>query len=132
MNNSVHQEYGFRNVGNVFSNMLDYTVSFIKSEIGTTTDPLTNKERTILGIEYIKDKMVLTEMLYYGLENTDRLVALTAAISYYYVVNSYKNYVKSITVESDNSKNNGFFENQLKQNVKYNYMRKKNLFTKLR
>ena len=132
MNNSVHQEYGFRNVGNVFMNMLDYTISFIKSEIGSTTDPLTNKERTVLGIEYIKDKMVLTEMLYYGVENTDRLVALTAAISYYYVVNSYKSYVKSITVEQDSNKNNGFFDDKITKAVKYNYMRKKNLFTRLR
>ena len=127
MNNAVYQEYGFKNTGDVFSNMLDYTITFIKSEVGEETIPGTDTTRIVRGVEYIRDRLVLEEMLNYGLENTDRLVALTSAISYYYVINSYKTFVKSVVKDTKGEQTNSFSflerKNRIRRKVIFNRIR---------
>jgi len=74
--------YGWKNTGDIFRNhLIPMLVSFMKEEYqidGPDGEPITK-----IGIERIKDKMVLYECLYYDDGyNTDRIVALTSAIAY--------------------------------------------------
>lgn len=91
-NVNVFQEYGWKNTGDLFKNhMLGYLIQFMKEEMGEE-EVLGLKEngqpykKTVYGIERIPDKMVLKELLEYeqGV-NTDRVIALTAAITYAYI-----------------------------------------------
>lgn len=127
-NVNVHQEYGFRNTGDIMNNMIDYTITFLKTEIGEEKIPGTDEIRIVKGVEYINDKLVLEEMLQYGIENTDRLISLTAAISYYYVVNSYKSFVKSVVQEKKDTNNAFSFKEKDRNKSSF----KRIIFNKLR
>lgn len=83
-NQTVYQDYGWKNVGTIFKNhLLSYLVEFLKEVVNTDT----NDEGVILkkyyGIQRIPDIMALKEMLAYkeGL-NVDRLIALSALIAF--------------------------------------------------
>jgi hypothetical protein len=108
--------------------MIDYTITFLKTEIGEEKIPGTDEVRIVKGIEYINDRLVLEEMLHYGVENTDRLIALTAAISYYYVVNSYKSFVKSVVQDKKETSNSFSFNERNKSKSLF----KRIIFTRLK
>lgn len=95
-NNTVMQEYGWRNTGDLFRNhMISYLIQFMKEEIGEEALPMKEKTedgslrsitRKVYGIERIPDLMLLEEID--GFENdknTDRLVAVAALITYLYI-----------------------------------------------
>ena len=83
-NNSVFQDYGWKNTGVLFKNhLLSYLIEYLKEEIHYDTKTDGTIVRTTYGIERIPDIMAMVEMEAYedGL-NVDRLVALAALISF--------------------------------------------------
>ncbi len=74
--------YGWKNTGDLFrKHLIPMLVSFMKEEY--QVDGTDGEVITKIGIERIKDKMVLYECMYYDDGyNVDRVVALTSAIAY--------------------------------------------------
>ena len=105
-NSNVFQEYGWKNTGTLFkSHLISYAIEFIREEIYQDTDEHGNIIKTILGVERIPDKMLLTEMMQYfpGL-NVDRLVAFSALIAFAKLQQANRGYIKR--KEEDMSKDN--------------------------
>jgi hypothetical protein len=103
-NSNVFQEYGWKNTGTLFkSHLISYAIEFIREEIYQDTDEHGNIVKTVLGVERIPDKMLLTEMMQYfpGL-NVDRLVAFSALIAFAKLQQANRGYIKR--KEQDNSK----------------------------
>jgi hypothetical protein len=103
-NNNVFQEYGWKNTGTLFkSHLISYAIEFIREEIYQDTDEHGNIVKTVLGVERIPDKMLLTEMMQYfpGL-NVDRLVAFSALIAFAKLQQANRGYIKR--KEEDKSK----------------------------
>jgi len=83
-NQNVHQEYGWRNTGNLFSaHMLSYAIEYLSEELDIVTKEDGTIVRTTYGVERIPDPMLLKEMAGYqpGI-NVDRLVAFSALIAF--------------------------------------------------
>jgi len=105
-NNTVYQEYGWKNTGTLFkSHLISYAIEFLREEISQDTDEHGNIIKTTLGVERIPDKMLLTEMMqYYPGLNVDRLVAFSALIAFVKLQQSNRGYIRR--KESDKSKDN--------------------------
>jgi len=82
--------YGWKNTGDIFNkHMIPYLIQYITEDFSDTDD----KGNTIprFGIERIQDEMVFKELLYYeDGYNTDRVIALTSAITYLYISQTNK------------------------------------------
>jgi hypothetical protein len=103
-NNTVYQEYGWKNTGTLFkSHLISYAIEFIREEIYQDTDEHGNIISTTFGVDRIPDKMLLTEMMQYfpGL-NVDRLVAFSALIAFAKLQQANRGYIKR--KEEDKSK----------------------------
>ena len=110
-NTNVYQEYGWRNVGNIFrGNLLSYAVQFMEEELDHETDEHGNIKKAIYGVERIPDPMLLKEMQAYrkGL-NVDRLVAFCALVAFAKVQESNRGYSKRVEREQTNLENSSKF-----------------------
>lgn len=97
-NANVFQEYGWRNVGNLFkAHMINYAIEYLKEEIDVETKPDGTIVKTKYGVERIPDPMLIKEMTEYveGL-NVDRLVAFTALVAFMAIQESNRGYVKRV------------------------------------
>lgn len=104
-NNTVYQEYGWKNTGVLFkSHLISYAIEFLREEVDTELDNDGNIIKTRLGIERIPDPMLLKEMLAYqpGL-NVDRLVSFSALIAFAKIQQSNRGFAKRR--EEDETKN---------------------------
>jgi hypothetical protein len=104
-NNTVYQEYGWKNTGVLFkSHLISYAIEFIREEIDTELDNEGNVLSTTLGVERIPDPMLLKEMLAYqpGL-NVDRLVSFSALVAFAKIQQSNRGFTKRR--EEDETKN---------------------------
>ena len=84
-NQNVHQEYGWKNVGQVFKqHMLNYGVDYCSEELDRELKTDGTIARIKYGVERIPDPMLLKEMIDYepGL-NVDRITAYCALIAFY-------------------------------------------------
>jgi len=112
-NANVFQEYGWKNVGRIFTDhLLKYGIDFLKEELDHETKENGDIVRTTYGIERIPDPMILKEMKAYveGL-NVDRLVsycALTAFIKIQEANRGYKKKVEDVTKSGNFDKSNKF------------------------
>jgi hypothetical protein len=111
-NTNVYQEYGWRNVGNIFKgNLISYAVQFLEEEIDQETKSNGEIVKTTYGVERIPDPMLLKEMQAYrdGL-NVDRLVSFCSLVAFARVQESNRGYSRRIEREDsnlDNSYKNG-------------------------
>ena len=97
-NQTVFQEYGWKNTGTLFKNhLISYAIEFIREEIDQELDDNGEVLSSTLGVERIPDKMLLTEMLQYfpGL-NVDRLVAFSSLIAFAKLQQANRGYIKRI------------------------------------
>jgi hypothetical protein len=95
-NRSVHQEYGWRNTGNLFKNhLISYAIEYLRDELDQVTGDDGKVYKTTYGVTRIPDPMLLKEMLAYqpGV-NVDRLVSFCALIAFASVQQSNRGYVK--------------------------------------
>jgi hypothetical protein len=95
-NRSVHQEYGWRNTGNLFKNhLISYAIEYLRDELDQITGDDGKVYKTTYGVTRIPDPMLLKEMLAYqpGV-NVDRLVSFCALIAFASVQQSNRGYVK--------------------------------------
>jgi hypothetical protein len=102
-NKTTHQEYGWKNTGTIFSrNLLTYLIEFLKEKVYEETNDAGDVIKTTFGITRIPDFMALEEMSQYehGL-NVDRLIALSALISFVKLQNANKGYMKKIETEDN-------------------------------
>ena len=99
-NESVYQEYGWKNTGTLFKNhLLNYLIEFIKEVVNEDIDEFGNIQKRYYGVKRIPDIMAIKEMLGYSEGvNVDRLVALTALIAYVRILDS--NSEKPVRVEN--------------------------------
>jgi hypothetical protein len=100
-NKGTHQEYGWKNTGNIFdANLLTYLIKFIKEKIHEETDNNGTVIETTFGLQRIPDLMACEEMLQYepGL-NVDRLISLAALISFVYIQRANTGYKKRVETE---------------------------------
>lgn len=107
-NTNVYQEYGWRNVGNIFrGNLISYAVQFLEEELDQQTKDNGDIVKVTYGIERIPDIMLLKEMQAYrkGL-NVDRLVAFCALVAFAKVQESNRGYSKRVEHEDGNLDNN--------------------------
>lgn len=82
-NNTVYQEYGWKNTGRLFKDhLLNYLIEYLVEETNVE-ELMKGVERTVYGIERIPDIMAMVEMESYqeGM-NVDRLVSLAALIAF--------------------------------------------------
>lgn len=110
-NTNVYQEYGWRNVGNIFrGNLLSYAVQFMEEELDHESDENGEIKKTIHGVERIPDPMLLKEMQAYrkGL-NVDRLVTFCALVAFAKVQESNRGYSKRVEREQTNLDNSSKF-----------------------
>ena len=112
-NQNVHQDYGWRNAGNVFKqHMLDYGIEYIKEEIDTVTAEDGTILKVVYGIERIPDPMLLKEMLAYqpGL-NVDRIVAYCALVAFAKLQQAHRGLPKRVEdVDKSLKKSNNLFK----------------------
>jgi len=104
-NNTVYQEYGWKNTGVLFkSHLISYAIEFLREEIDTELDNEGNVLSTTLGVERIPDPMLLKEMLAYqpGL-NVDRLVSFSALVAFAKIQQSNRGFTRRR--EEDETKN---------------------------
>jgi hypothetical protein len=97
-NQNVFQEYGWKNTGTLFKNhLISYAIEFVREEIDQEFDESGEVVSSMLGVERIPDKMLLTEMLQYfpGL-NVDRLVAFSALIAFAKLQQANRGYIKRL------------------------------------
>lgn len=103
-NKTVFQDYGWRNTGTLFkTHLLSYLIEFLKEVVEEDIDDFGNIKKKYYGIRRIPDPMVLKEMLGYGQENVDRLVALTALIAFVRI--QLSNLERPTRVENDVEEN---------------------------
>jgi len=108
-NTNVFQEYGWRNVGNIFKgNLISYAVQFLEEELDHEVKPDGEIVKTTYGIERIPDIMLLKEMQAYreGL-NVDRLVSFCALVAFAKVQESNRGYTRRVEREDTNLENSG-------------------------
>ena len=107
-NNTVYQEYGWKNTGTLFkSHLISYAIEYIREQIDQETDENGEIMNITLGVERIPDPMLLKEMLaYYPGLNVDRLVAFSALIAFAKVQQSNRGYAKRVEREDDNNLEN--------------------------
>ena len=116
-NNSVYQEYGWKNTGTLFKNhLLSYAIEYTKEELDVETKPDGTIVRTKYGIERIPDVMLLKEMAAYadGV-NVDRLVAFCAMVAFMRIQQANRGYAKRVVMD-DMAKNLQKSENLFKLN----------------
>ena len=116
-NNSVYQEYGWKNTGTLFKNhLLSYAIEYTKEELDVETKPDGTIVRTKYGIERIPDIMLLKEMAAYadGV-NVDRLVAFCAMVAFMRIQQANRGYAKRVVMD-DMAKNLQKSENLFKLN----------------
>jgi len=97
-NQNVFQEYGWKNTGTLFkSHLISYAIEFVREEIDQEFNESGEVVSSMLGVERIPDKMLLTEMLQYfpGL-NVDRLVAFSALIAFAKLQQANRGYIKRL------------------------------------
>jgi hypothetical protein len=107
-NSNVYQEYGWRNVGNIFKgNLISYAVQFLEEEIHHETKTDGEIVKTTYGIERIPDIMLLKEMQAYrdGL-NVDRLVSFCALVAFARVQESNRGYSRRVEREDTSNLDN--------------------------
>ena len=83
-NNSVFQEYGWKNTGRLFKDhLLNYFIEFCKEVIDVETDANGVVTKKTYGIERIPDAAIMLEMEHYrdGV-NVDRLVTICALVAF--------------------------------------------------
>jgi len=105
-NNSVYQEYGWKNTGVLFKNhLLNYAIEYTKEEIDVETKSDGTIVRTKYGIERIPDIMLLKEMAAYsdGV-NVDRLVAFCSLVAFMRIQQANRGYAKRVVMD-DMAKN---------------------------
>jgi hypothetical protein len=110
-NNTVYQEYGWKNTGTLFkSHLISYAIEFIREIINEETDINGVVVSQTLGVERIPDGMLIKEMLaYYPGLNVDRLVAFGALIAFVKIQQSNRGYTKRQESEEDSLvKSNNF------------------------
>jgi hypothetical protein len=95
-NNSVYQEYGWKNTGTLFkSHLISYAIEFLREVIDEETDVGGVVTNQTLGVERIPDGMLIKEMLaYYPGLNVDRLVAFGALIAFVKIQQSNRGFSK--------------------------------------
>jgi hypothetical protein len=116
-NNSVYQEYGWKNTGTLFKNhLLSYAIEYTKEELDVETKSDGTIVRTKYGIERIPDIMLLKEMAAYsdGV-NVDRLVAFCAMVAFMRIQQANRGYAKRVIMD-DMAKNLQKSENLYKLN----------------
>jgi hypothetical protein len=105
-NNSVFQEYGWRNTGVLFkTHLLNYLIEWLSEELNVE-EYAKGIERIVYGIERLPDIMAMVEMDAYteGL-NVDRLVSLSALVAFAKVQQANRAMLKfkeNISVENSN------------------------------
>lgn len=100
-NLNVYQEYGWKNVGKLFQNILSYAIEYLSEELDKETLPDGKVVKITYGVERIPDIMLLKEMqAYQDGVNVDRLVAFTALVAYASIQRSNLGFRKKIE-ESD-------------------------------
>lgn len=102
-NTNVYQEYGWRNVGNIFrGHLVSYAVQFLEEALDHETKEDGEIVKTTHGVERIPDLMLLKEMQAYrkGL-NVDRLVAFCSLVAFAKVQESNRGYSKRIEREEN-------------------------------
>ena len=105
-NNSVYQEYGWKNTGTLFkAHLLSYAIEYTKEELDVETKSDGTIVRTKYGIERIPDIMLLKEMAAYsdGV-NVDRLVAFCAMVAFMRIQQANRGYAKRVIMD-DTAKN---------------------------
>lgn len=123
-NNTVYQEYGWKNTGVLFkSHLISYAIEFLREEIDNEFDMHGNVIKSKMGVERIPDIMLIKEMLSYqpGL-NVDRLVSFSALIAFVKIQQSNRGFIKR-REENENLQNS-------KNLYKLNHRPFKNLGTK--
>ncbi len=141
-NESVFQEYGWRNTGAMFQkNMIPYGIKFMKEEIDSTT--LANGNRLkIFGVERIPDIMLCKEMeqYQYGM-NADRIIAFCSLATFIAVQHANRGYIKRVEYadkekkvidKSLYAKPNSFFKTKGKTFADNKYNVKKGFFRNLK
>ena len=116
-NNSVYQEYGWKNTGTLFKNhLLSYAIEYTKEELDVETKSDGTIVRTKYGIERIPDIMLLKEMAAYsdGV-NVDRLVAFCSLVAFMRIQQANRGYAKRVIMD-DTAKNLQKSENLFKLN----------------
>ena len=95
-NNTVYQEYGWKNTGTLFkSHLISYAIEFLREVIDEETDVSGVVTNQTLGVERIPDGMLIKEMLaYYPGLNVDRLVAFGALIAFVKIQQSNRGFSK--------------------------------------
>lgn len=103
VNNSVFQEYGWRNTGDLFArHLLSYLIEWLKEEIDIVTKTDGEIVKRSYGIERLPDIMALKEMYAYqkGV-NVDRLVSLAALIAFAKVQQANRGFSKRLERDTD-------------------------------
>lgn len=95
-NNTVYQEYGWKNTGTLFkSHLISYAIEFLREVIDEETDVGGIVTNQTLGVERIPDGMLIKEMLaYYPGLNVDRLVAFGALVAFVKIQQSNRGFSK--------------------------------------
>ena len=116
-NNTVYQEYGWKNTGTLFkSHLISYAIEFLREVIDEETDISGVVTNQTLGVERIPDGMLIKEMLaYYPGLNVDRLVAFGALVAFVKIQQSNRGYAKRVVMD-DAAKNLQKSENLFKLN----------------
>jgi hypothetical protein len=104
-NNTVYQDYGWKNTGNLFKqHLLSYLIEYIKEVVEEDVDENGTIKKKYYGIRRIPDIMALKEMeAYQHGVNVDRLVALAALIAFVKINES--NRPKEVRVENEFAEN---------------------------
>jgi hypothetical protein len=116
-NNSVFQEYGWKNTGTLFkSHLLSYAIEYTKEELDQELKTDGTVVRTKYGIERIPDIMLIKEMFAYadGV-NVDRLVSFCALVAFMKIQHSNRGYTKRV-IKDEAAKNLQKSENLFKLN----------------
>lgn len=106
-NQNVHQDFGWRNTGDLFKrHLLSYGIEYLSEELDHVTKEDGTIVRTTYGVERIPDPMLLKEMAGYqeGV-NCDRLVSYCALIAFSKLQQANAGYLKRvIEVDKDHKK----------------------------
>ena len=107
-NNTVFQEYGWKNTGRLFKDhLLNYLIEFLKEVVEEEIDDLGVIKKKYYCIRRIPDIMAMKEMKGYreGV-NVDRLVALSSLIAYVKILQANMNRPERIENERANNLEN--------------------------
>lgn len=112
-NQNVHQDFGWRNTGDLFKrHLLSYGIEYLSEELDHVTKEDGTIVRTTYGVERIPDPMLLKEMAGYqeGV-NCDRLVSYCALIAFSKLQQANAGYLKRvIEVDKDMKKSKELFK----------------------